>query len=397
MHAKKTYRDCGCLRTKVYSHSNYSFSELFVSISSHLSNCMERIKHLTAVLYNKDQGQKKMIHSGMTSGNCHGKTGITDPDVETGCFQMITPFKVRNLAKSDYHRNFLLLLAQLTDVGYIDKSFFDERLDLVNRDKFQHMLVVENLTSGALCATGTVVVEPKFIHQAGLAAHLEDIVVDKSLRRRGMGKMIVRQLLKIAKDHGCYKAILDCAAHNVAFYKSCGFKEKEVQMALYFDNFNSNTSTTSKLDSKTSSFKVRELQADDFHGNFMNLLSQLTEVGSISEKFFKERLELISAGKNSFMIVVEDSTQNGKIVGTATLMIEHKFIHNAGKCGHIEDVVVDSTIRGRGLGKFIILRLIEIARVNGCYKCILDCSRKNVGFYNRCGFDEKEVCMAYYF
>ena len=145
----------------------------------------------------------------------------------------------------------------------------------MNKDRFQHMLVVEDLGSGALCATGTVVVEPKFIHQAGLAAHLEDVVVDKSMRRRGLGKLIVQQLLSIAKGHGCYKAILDCAAHNVPFYKSCGFKEKEVQMALYFDSGSLPPSTResqSMSSDKTNQFTVRSLRPEDFHGNFMNLL-----------------------------------------------------------------------------------------------------------------------------
>ena len=80
------------------------------------------------------------------------------------------------------------------------------------------------------------------------------------------------------------------------------------------------------------------------------------------------------------------------------------------KIGHIEDVVVDSSYRGFNLGlklllfwshwKFDLSRIIqELRRVGeaaGCYKVILDCSEKNVGFYERCGFVRKEVCMAWY-
>lgn len=63
----------------------------------------------------------------------------------------------------------------------------------------------------------------------------------------------------------------------------------------------------------------------------------------------------------------------------------------------IEDVVVDSRIRGRGLGKKIVSKVREAAKKLGCYKCILDCSESNVRFYEKCGFRENEHCMALYF
>ena len=64
--------------------------------------------------------------------------------------------------------------------------------------------------------------------------------------------------------------------------------------------------------------------------------------------------------------------------------------------GHIEDVVVDTTYRGYGLGKKIIGVLVDHAKKMGCYKVILDCSNKNVGFYEKCGFVQHEVEMRLY-
>ena len=74
-----------------------------------------------------------------------------------------------------------------------------------------------------------------------------------------------------------------------------------------------------------------------------------------------------------------------------------KFIHRAGLAGHIEDVVVDASVRGKGLGKLIIAKLVKVAQVAGCYKVVLDCAASNVGFYEKCGFMQKEVQMAHYF
>lgn len=53
----------------------------------------------------------------------------------------------------------------------------------------------------------------------------------------------------------------------------------------------------------------------------------------------------------------------GAIIATATLFVELKFIRGCGKCGHIEDVVVDSTYRGLRLGLRVIEALMAAAEV----------------------------------
>ena len=64
--------------------------------------------------------------------------------------------------------------------------------------------------------------------------------------------------------------------------------------------------------------------------------------------------------------------------------------------GHIEDIVVDSSYRGKNLGKRIIELLKSIAHVNDCYKVILDCADYNVPFYKKCGFSVKGCQMVWY-
>lgn len=94
--------------------------------------------------------------------------------------------------------------------------------------------------------------------------------------------------------------------------------------------------------------------------------------------------------------VVVDTLEN-KIVGAGTLVMEKKFLRECGVAGHIEDVVVSQACRGQSLGKLIVKSLVEEGKRMGCYKVILDCSEKNVSFYERCGFTRKEVQMALYF
>jgi len=74
------------------------------------------------------------------------------------------------------------------------------------------------------------------------------------------------------------------------------------------------------------------------------------------------------------------------IIGTGSILIEQKLIHNFGKVGHIEDVVIDKDYRCLGLASKLILKLIEIAKTNGCYKIILNTLKDTTVFYEKLGF-----------
>ena len=87
-----------------------------------------------------------------------------------------------------------------------------------------------------------------------------------------------------------------------------------------------------------------------------------------------------------YKIIVVEDVARGKIIGAGTLIMESKFIRNLGVAGHIEDIVVDKTYRGKNLGIRVIELLKALAHTNECYKVILDCSEANVAFYNKCNF-----------
>ena len=84
------------------------------------------------------------------------------------------------------------------------------------------------------------------------------------------------------------------------------------------------------------------------------------------------------------------------IIGAGTIFVERKFVHLNGLVGHIEDIVTHKDYRGLNLGKFVIETLKHIGKLTGCYKIILDCSDKNVPFYEKCGFKQKEYEMVLY-
>lgn len=141
------------------------------------------------------------------------------------------------------------------------------------------------------------------------------------------------------------------------------------------------------------SFLVRRIKEADFENGFFETLSNLTTVGDI--RFNEYRMEIINRilGDQNYIIIVAEEQENHTIIGTATLLIEQKFIHNGGRVGHIEDVATRAGYEGIGVGKKIIQKLIEISKELQCYKIILDCDNKVIGFYEKLGFKKKAVMM----
>ncbi len=141
-------------------------------------------------------------------------------------------------------------------------------------------------------------------------------------------------------------------------------------------------------------FQFRPLQKTDYHSSYFALLRQLTCCNDdrIPIPIFENFVENLH--ENHQIWVIEDINTK-KIVATGTLWIEQKIIHDMGKVGHIEDIVVDSNIRNQGLGRELIKKLRDIAIEKGCYKVILNCEEYNQGFYEKCKFEKKGIQMRY--
>jgi len=141
---------------------------------------------------------------------------------------------------------------------------------------------------------------------------------------------------------------------------------------------------------------ARPLHIGDFDRGYVQLLNQLTDAGVVTREAWQSRFREMQAAKDVYYVAVLEQIATQRVVAAATLFVEKKVVHGCAKAGHIEDVVVDSSLRGKQLGKRIIDLLLGVGRTTGCYKVILDCSEKNVPFYAKCGFTRKEVQMAHY-
>mmetsp|Transcript_13012 Transcript_13012/g.33200 ORF Transcript_13012/g.33200 Transcript_13012/m.33200 type:complete len:171 (-) Transcript_13012:68-580(-) len=142
----------------------------------------------------------------------------------------------------------------------------------------------------------------------------------------------------------------------------------------------------------------RPLEYEDYHRGFMKALSQLTDPGAPTSEDWDRRFKEMVAIGDYYIIVLEDLSlpKTSSIIGAGTILLERKFLRGCASTGHIEDIVVDSRYRGKKLGIAIIEQLKHIGVMLGCYKILLDCSDKNVKFYEACGFTKKEVQMVVY-
>lgn len=137
------------------------------------------------------------------------------------------------------------------------------------------------------------------------------------------------------------------------------------------------------------------LDYDVDYRDYCKLLNQLSRIDydTISEKDFNNHLKKIKSNDYHKIIVAKN---NGIIIGSITVLIEPKFIHDLSYVAHIEDVVVDIEYRSNGVGSLLVKKALEIANQYNCYKIILDCSEKNIEFYKKNGFTKNQSQMALY-
>ena len=93
--------------------------------------------------------------------------------------------------------------------------------------------------------------------------------------------------------------------------------------------------------------------------------------------------------------IIHIAELDGKIVGSSTMFIEQKFIHEGGLVGHIEDVVVRKGFERKQIGQKIIESLLLVAKNRGCYKTILDCKDDVKEFYEKIGFKHESNGMRF--
>ena len=138
-------------------------------------------------------------------------------------------------------------------------------------------------------------------------------------------------------------------------------------------------------------FYIKEICDEDYFNGYFDLMYEFSNYKKVvNYEYFKN---YIIGNRDKIRILVIYNDEN-KLIGAGTIFKLEKLHNNP--VGQIEDVIISEKYRGFGLGKNIIKELVKIGIEDfKCYKVILNCLDKNIGFYEKSGSEIAGVEMKY--
>ena len=133
----------------------------------------------------------------------------------------------------------------------------------------------------------------------------------------------------------------------------------------------------------------RNIEKEDLNQVFV-LLNQLKPM-DISKVDPEKAWDNFVGNSSSNSIV---GIYDNKIVAYGSVVVENKVRGEV--AGHIEDIVVDTEVRGKMIGVSLIKELVKVAKIKGCYRITLFCKESLINFYSRNGFEVNNVVMKKY-
>ncbi|UUY06828.1 GNAT family N-acetyltransferase [Pseudomonas sp. J452] len=137
--------------------------------------------------------------------------------------------------------------------------------------------------------------------------------------------------------------------------------------------------------------KIRRARPDDAQ-QLASLLKQLGHDEQAADSVSLARQ--LSPRANREVLVAE---RDNLLLGTCTLHLIEHLAHGFARSAIIEDMVVDSAQRGRGIGRALMLHAIDQANLWDCYKVGLSSAASRQAahhFYRSLGFEQHGISLA---
>ena len=126
---------------------------------------------------------------------------------------------MEELQLKDYNI-YLNLLNQFRDIQEMTFEDFEKIYNIVNKTTNIYVYKENDTIIGCI----SLIIEQKFINNNGRVCHIEDLVIHKEHRKKGIGSAMLSFAKKEATSLGCYKVILNCDTSVIDFYEKNEFR-----------------------------------------------------------------------------------------------------------------------------------------------------------------------------
>jgi glucosamine-phosphate N-acetyltransferase len=138
----------------------------------------------------------------------------------------------------------------------------------------------------------------------------------------------------------------------------------------------------------TTNVTIRGLQGPDLTHGFLEVVRSFRPCNLSFGEAAAVLRERIRRGIYTYVAEYE-----GHIVGTASLLVDFKFINSGGRVGIVEDVIVLPDFQGLGIGRRLMVAVERKAMELRCYKICLYCSDDLIAYYERLGFNHTDLFL----
>ena len=126
----------------------------------------------------------------------------------------------------------------------------------------------------------------------------------------------------------------------------------------------------------------------------LELIEAMGDTEGIDIKLIAENCRNLLSEANSYILVAEIE---GIIVGFVNFTTRKTILHR-GLSGLIDELIIDKSHRGKGIGKQLLSSAIEKSRQLGCCEVEVSTEKTNIKareFYRQCGFTERGVLFEF--
>lgn len=105
--------------------------------------------------------------------------------------------------------------------------------------QIQFIYMLESLQSDKKIIIGTIkiIIEKKLYNENSYVGHIEDVIIDQSYRKCGLGQQLINFAVNLCKNRQCYKIKLYCNDKISPFYQKNGFVIEGVDLCQRLNIF----------------------------------------------------------------------------------------------------------------------------------------------------------------